>query len=119
MIQLLSVIIIHSSPFDEVAQGPEPPKQEKFQGFSLKGGKTIEVTQILFSGNQAISTKQLEQLVSQYENQMLTELQIEEIQERIELLYKSKGYDNVEVTVPKKQKSGTLEFVIKEGKKSS
>lgn len=112
MIQILSVIIIHSTPFNEVAQGPTPPKEE----FSLKGGKTIQVTQILFSGNEAISSTQLQRLVKQYENRMLSEFDIQEMQRRIELLYKSKGFDEVQVTIPQKQASGSLQVVIVEGK---
>ena len=118
MIQLLSVLIIHSTPFDEVAQGPAPPKGPT-EALSLEGGKTIQVTQIHFSGNQAISTRQLEKLVNQYENKMLAEFQIQEIKQQVTLFYKSSGYNDVQVKISKKQKPGTLTVVIVEGKKTS
>lgn len=118
MIQLLSVLIIHSTPFDEVAQGPAPPKGPT-GALSLEGGKTIQVTQIQFSGNKAISTKQLERLVSQYANKMLAEFQIQEIKQRVTHFYKSHGYNDVQVKIPKKRSSGTLTVVIVEGKKTS
>lgn len=118
LLQLLSVLIIHSTPFDEVAQGPSPPKASETP-LKLKDGKTVQVTQFRFSGNEAIPTQQLQSLVSNYENRILTEVELQEIQKRIEILYKSKGYLNVKVMIPEKQKSGSLEIVIQEGKKMS
>jgi len=116
MLQILSVLIIHSTPFDEVAQGPSPPKGATGT-FSLPMEETIQVKRFQFSGNQAIFTHQLQSLVSQYKYTMLSDVDLNEIKQRITLFYKSHGYDNAEVTIFKKQKSGTFEIRIVEGKK--
>lgn len=118
MLELLAVLIIHSAPFDElVAQAPGATQNN--QDFSLKGGKTIVVQQIQFVGNSAISTEQLQKLTNLYLNRPLSEIEITEIQNRVTLLYKSKGYDEVKVSVPSKQGAGVLTIAIQEGKKSS
>ncbi|NGX47111.1 MAG: Outer membrane protein assembly factor BamA [Chlamydiae bacterium] len=116
MLGILAVIIIHSAPFDEVAEGPKMPQKNK--ELSLKGGRTIVVNKIQFIGNKAISTKQLQQLTSPYLNRPISETDLTEIQERIERFYKSKGYDQVKVNIPSKQKGGVLTVDIEEGKKS-
>lgn len=113
MLTALSVIFIHTTLCSEIAQGP--PSQEK--AFSLKGDKTIAVRHFEFSGNSAIKTQQLERLTNPYLNHVLSESTLSEIKLRIEILYRSKGYSNVQVTIPPKQGEGTLSFVIREGKK--
>lgn len=116
MLELLAVIIIHSTPFDEVAQGPDLP--QKNQEFSLEGGKTIVVQEIQFQGNSAISTNQLKRMTNIYLNRPLAETDLEAIQNRITGLYHSKGYNQVKVSAAPNQKRGVLSIIIQEGKKS-
>ena len=115
MLQILSILIIHSTPFDEVAQGPPPPKGLT-GAFSLEEGKTIQVNQFQFSGNQAISSQDLNKLLSQYKNTMVSKVDLQTIQQNIVSFYKMKGYDDVKVSIPAKQTSETLTIVIVEGK---
>jgi len=120
MLSIIAVILIHSSPFDEIAQGMSFPKEstdKKEKSFSLKGGKTIEVKKFEFSGNQAITTSQLEQLTAPYLNRALSGTTLSVIKQRIEFFYKDKGYSDVQVSIPPNQKKDSLVFVIKEGKK--
>ncbi|NGX59281.1 MAG: hypothetical protein KR126chlam3_00429 [Chlamydiae bacterium] len=114
MLGILSVILIHSAPFDEVAQGTAVPKKDT--ELSLKGGRTIVVREIQFSGNNAIPTKQLEDLTSFYLNKPIAAADLSEMQQKIVSLYKSKGYSQVKVLIPSKQKGGVLTVSIQEGR---
>jgi len=121
VLTLLSVFLIYSTPFEEVAQGPKPPgempKKQAEQEFGLKGGKTIVVKQIEFSGNQAIPTAQLKNLTRPFLNHPLSETDLFEIKQRIKLLYRSKGHPEPKVSIPPKQKSHILTVIIQEVKK--
>lgn len=75
------------------------------------------VRQFEFVGNSGITTAQLERLTNHYLNRTLSESNLSEIKLRIEILYRSKGYANVEVAIAPKQKPDTLTFIIKEGAK--
>lgn len=121
MLNALAVIFIHSALCSELAQGPMPSPAQKpaDQAFSLRGGRTVVVKKFEFTGNSGITTAQLERLTNHYLNRALSESNLSEIKVRIEILYKSKGYSEVEVTIPSNQKEGTLTFAIKEGKKQS
>ncbi len=114
MLGILSVILIHSAPFDEVAQGTAVPKKDT--ELSLKGGRTIVVREIQFSGNNAIPTKQLDDLTSFYLNKPIAAADLSEMQQKIVSLYKSKGYSQVKVLIPSKQKGGVLTVSIQEGR---
>ncbi|MBS0629639.1 MAG: hypothetical protein JSS30_05380 [Verrucomicrobia bacterium] len=115
MLTALTIIFIHTALCTEIAQGP--PVNE--HSFSLRGGKTIVVRKFEFSGNSGITTTQLERLTNPYLNHSLSESNISEIKLRIEILYRSKGYSGVQVTIPPMKSEDTLTFVIKEGKKQS
>ena len=115
---LLAVIMIHSSPIDEIVQGLSPPKNRGTQPLNLKDGKTIIVTQFQFSGNADIPTQQLQRLTNPYLNRILSESDLTEVEERISLLYKSKGYSSVQVIIPFKQQGSILMIAIKEGPKN-
>ncbi len=123
MLHVLAIILIQSSPLAEIAQGPQTPsssaEKKAEKPFSLKGGKTIVVKQFSFAGNKAISAAQLQRLTNPYLNQSLSESNLSEIQQRIAILYKSRGYAQVEVTIPSRQQEGSITFLIKEGKKLS
>lgn len=116
MLALLSVFIIYSTPLEELAQGPKPPKEEQ-QDPGLKEGKTILINQIEFSGNEAIPLAQLKNLSRPFLNRSLSESDLFELKQRIQLLYRSKGHPEPEVSIPVKQKSDTLMVVITEKKK--
>ena len=115
MLTALTIIFIHTALSGEIAQGP--PKSEK--SFSLKGGKTITVRKFEFMGNNGVKTAQLERLTNPYLNHVLSETTLSELKLRIEILYRSKGYGNVQVTIPPMKSQDTLTFVIKEGKKQA
>ena len=117
MLSLLTIIFIHSTPLEQLAQADTPPTQ-KDQTLSLEGGKTVNVSAFEFTGNQAISTAELEKITKPYLNTSVSQSNLHAIMQKIEILYKSKGYTQVKVTVPAKQKSGTLTIVIKEGRKT-
>lgn len=116
MLGLLAVIIIHSTPFDELAQSTELPQNNK--EFSLKGGRTIVVQEIQFQGNSAISTQQLQRVTNIYLNRPIAESDLAEIQEKVKNLYQNKGYSSVNVMIPAKPKGGVLTVIIDEGKKT-
>jgi hemolysin activation/secretion protein len=117
MLTQIAVILIHSTLCSEIAQGAPPAQSER--PFSLRGGKTIVVQKFEFEGNSGITTAQLERLTNHYLNRTLSESNLSEIKLRIEILYRSKGYSNVEVAIAPSQKDDTLTFIIKEGKKQS
>ncbi len=118
---LAAVILIHSTPLDEIivsSTGDNASKQQQEeQPLSLQGGKTIAVTHFIFSGNQAIPTSQLQRLVTPYLNRSLSQEDINAIKQRIALFYQSKGYSQVKVMIPVNQESGALTVNITEGKK--
>lgn len=114
MLGLLAVIIIHSAPFDELAQGPKVPQDEVF---SYEDGRTFTASNIQFSGNQKVSTKQLKNLTIDFLNRPLSQVDQSEIQHRIELYYKNKGYEDVKVSISPQEKNHTLLVEIEEGKK--
>ena len=126
MLGILAVILIHSSPFDEIVQGemappPPPPQQPQMepQPLDLSGGQTIQASQFIFTGNKAISSAQLQRLTNPFLYQSLSENDISEIEQRIQLLYRSKGYPDATAMVVGPVTSGTITIVIKEGEKSS
>lgn len=86
--------------------------------FSLQGGKTITLTSINFSGNKDITSAQLQSIAAPFLNRSFSETDLYELKQRVVLLYQSKGYQNVQVTIPAKQNGSTLTIVIVEGKKS-
>lgn len=117
MLTALTVIFIHSALCSEIAQGPPPNQKQGEQPFSLRGGRTIMVRQFEFVGNNGITTAQLQRLTNHYLNRTLSESNLSEIKTRIEIMYRSKGFTNVEVSIAPKQKVDTLTFIIKEGNK--
>lgn len=119
MLTTLGVILIHSALCSEIAQGAQPAQRLNDKPFSLKGGKTVMVRHFEFVGNSGISTGQLERLTNHYLNRTLSESNLSEIKLRIQILYHSKGYPNVEINIPAMQRENTLTFVIKEGKKQN
>lgn len=112
MLGIFAVIIIHSAPFDEVAAGPNMLKKDK--ELSLKSGRTIVVNRIQFIGNKLVTTKELEQLIQPYLNTPISEVDLAEIEDQIEGLYKEKGLKMVKVSIPAKQKRGILTITIDE-----
>ncbi|NGX38651.1 MAG: hypothetical protein K1000chlam2_01827 [Chlamydiae bacterium] len=123
MLGLLAIILIHSSPFDEIAQGSTgaaPPQQQmEPQPLNLPSGETIQISQFLFTGNTAIPTSQLQRLTNPYLNKALSASEISLIEQRIQSLYSSIGYPNASAVVTGSPTSDTVTVIIKEGKKSS
>jgi len=119
MLEIFATFFIYSTPLEELAQGPTSPSTaQKPKELVLKEGKTLTISQFNFSGNTKITTAQLQRLCSPFLNKSLTENDLSEIEQRVKLLYKSKGYSGVVVTIPAQQKSKELAVVIIEGKKS-
>ncbi|MDN3507082.1 MAG: POTRA domain-containing protein [Simkaniaceae bacterium] len=112
MLGILTVIFIHSAPFDEVAEGPRVPTKQK--ELSLKSGQTIVVSRIQFIGNQIVTTKELKNLTQIYLNTPISEAELAEIEDQIEEFYREKGHKKVRVTIPAKQKKGVLTIEINE-----
>lgn len=110
MIWLLSIFFIQST--------ATPEGGAKTPSYALEGGKTVTISSIQFVGNKEIPSQQLQRLLAPYLNRSLSESDINEMKQRIELLYRSKGYDQVVVSIPEKQKSQSLVIQIEEGKKS-
>ena len=94
----------------------DKPTQEK--PLTLQPDQTIEVTQFIFSGNQAIATSTLERLTNPYLNKLLSQIDLSNIKQRIKLLYTAKGFSQVEVSVQSPKQKGIVEIMITEGKKN-
>lgn len=109
MLGILAVIMIHSSPFDELPQ--------KSADFTLKGGKTIVLNQIQFVGNKAVSTKELQELTNTYLNRAISESDLSAMEGEIKSYYERKGYKGTLVSIPSKPKGGVLVIQIKESQK--
>jgi len=116
MLAILTIFFINASstPGATEPKGATGPAQS----FSLEAGKTVNLHSINFVGNKEVSTSQLENLVKPFLNKPFSEADLFELKQRVVLLYKSKGYTNVEVTVPAKHDKHSLTVLIKEGKKA-
>lgn len=108
MVTLLTIFLIYSTPFEEVAQGPTVPGQKTNpaeQPLVLDRGRTIQVSQIVFDGNSAVTSQQLNQIAYPFLNKALSQTDIGELKKRVQLLYQSKGIDDVIVFIPAQQKA--------------
>lgn len=118
LLPLLSIFIIHSTPFDEIIQESSFSKDaEDFSKFDNK--ESFRVLRFQFFGNREISNQQLENLLSSYKSFYITKVEIKKIISQIESFYIGRGYSNVKVMNLKKKKPGNIEVFIKEGNKTS
>ena len=135
MLSFLSVILIYSSPLNQLAQGPTAPSnsnqgqtqssQSQPQGESQKkskqlvplfldGGETIAVSSFNFSGNSQVPASELEQLVRPYLNQSIAQSDLGAIKGRIQSYYQSKGFPQPQIMIPTQENPSTLNIIIKE-----
>ncbi len=110
LLPFFSVILIHSSPLDEVAQNTP-----HFPG--LENEQTVVARQFVFTGNVAIPTKRLERITAPYLGKSVSEIDLETLEERLEALYRAHGYKKVKVSVSSASHDGVITFHIVEGKK--
>lgn len=81
------------------------------------GGKQIQVQRFVITGNAAIATEDLAQVVAPYEGQMLTLFEIYDVADRITHYYRTHGYLLASATVPEqKVSSGVITLEVIEGK---
>ena len=123
MLGLLTIFFIHSTSMadtPDLNQGnkttPIPKKQDSL---NLTEGKTMYVSRFSFSGNQAIATPRLQQVVASYQERMLSQSDLNVIKQRILSLYQTNGYPDAQAVISQNQGSGTLSIQIVEGKKQS
>jgi len=81
----------------------------------LEGGATVQANQIVFNGNEKISSEQLQKLVYPFLNRPLAQSDISEIRNRVGLLYQIKGFEGTKVIVSGSPRSTTLMVTIMEG----
>ena len=85
----------------------------------LEGGTTVAASQFVIQGNQAVATDQLERLVAPYLNRSLSQSDLFEIRNRIQLTYQVKGFDKPEVIISGTPRGTTLTITIVEKKQPS
>ena len=120
MITLLTVFFINASSTPG-ATGPTGPTGQvgPAQELTLEEGRTISVSKIEFSGNQEVPANQLETLTTPFLNRSLSEADLAELKERIQLLYRSKGFMGTKVVIASKPEGDVLKVEIEEGRKST
>jgi hemolysin activation/secretion protein len=111
MIILISTFFINASALPQAFPATDPSKN-----LSLKGGKTIMVTGVHFTGNKGVSSTQLQYLARSFLNRTLAESDLFELKQRILLLYQSKGFKEVKMTMRLEHKGSILHITIEEEK---
>lgn len=77
----------------------------------------VQVSQFTFTGNTALTTAQLEAIVSEYSGKALNFGELQQVIDAIETAYHNAGYFLAQATLPPQQiKNGTINIVITEGK---
>lgn len=81
------------------------------------GGRQIQVQRFDITGNTAIPTEELHQVVAPYEGTSMTLLEIYDVADKLAYYYRNRGYTLASAFVPEQQVlSGVITFEIIEGK---
>ena len=112
---------MYFAPQIKLIQEPSPLKKKieskKSDELTLKGGKTVIAEKIEFEGNRAVTTAELNKVVSGYTERFLSQSDLDQIKQQIKKYYQQKGYPDAEVHIPMQQKKNSLLIEINEGKR--
>lgn len=119
--------LIYSAPLENLSnekliaqESDVPQRYSPAEPVDLRAGQTVVIREAVFDGNDVVTTPELDKLVKPYLHRPFSQRDLREVQGRIKVYYRGKGYRDMVLTsaVERHFDHYLLYFNISEGRRN-